>query len=133
MKKFEQNYQIEIPVQIRLVRDYKIQVQSNPSKNYKSAGFIFKSSKPMFNSGGHLCRPHATSEIQETVSLQKNASDNTKGLGEGNLAKKINTKTLCRWRHSYHRIRDGRTKVHYGCSNPLNFERGGNGGTGVLT
>ena len=32
MKKFEQNYQIEIPVQIRLVRDYKIQVQSKSIK-----------------------------------------------------------------------------------------------------
>jgi len=39
MKKFKQNYQIQ--VQFRLVRNIKS--NRNPSKSYKSAGFISKS------------------------------------------------------------------------------------------
>jgi len=55
MKKFEQNYQIQ--VQIQLVRNTKSKSNPNSSKNYKSAGFISKS-KSMFisanNSGRNL-------------------------------------------------------------------------------
>jgi len=51
MKKFKHNYQIQ--VEIRLVRIIKSTSNPNPSKNYKSAGFI---SKSMFISMLHAAR-----------------------------------------------------------------------------
>jgi len=43
MKKIKQNYQIQIRDQIPLVRNIKSKSDPNPSKIYKSAGFISKS------------------------------------------------------------------------------------------
>ena len=62
MKKIKQNYQIQIRVQIRLVRNIKSKSNPNPSKIYKSAGFMSKSIFISATSRRWLLETQATSQ-----------------------------------------------------------------------